>query len=780
MKTAGQGVGASILRREDTRFLHGAGRYVADLDLPRMLDVAFVRSPMAHARIAGFEIDPDVRDVVFTAADMDAVQPIVPPSRLPGHRIPPYPAMADGKALFVGQILAACVAGNRACAEDIAETVVPDLEPLPVVSSTGAALAAGAPLVHEDWGTNLSAETLFDSGIDAAVASASVHVSRHLDMARQAMVPLEGKGVVAEWDHRLDQLVVHSSTQSPHLIRNALSTCLGLEQRRIRVIAPDVGGGFGFKAILQAEEVIVCWLAMRLRRPVRWLEDRFEHLTASANAREHSYRIDVHADGRGRILALDAELTTDAGAFSIWPHTNAFDAIQASGILPGPYRIPHYRIRTLTVATNKPPLAPYRAVARPSACFAMEMIMDALAREVGRDPADVRLENLVPADAMPYAAVTGKIYDTGDYPACLQRARAMIEASTEDGPPSRWPRRIGIGYSMYTEHTAVSTATIAPLGIEMLPGYELAALRLAPDGGLEIRVGVQSHGQGMETTLAQIVNEVLGIALERISVIHGDTGLTPYSTGTYASRSAVMTGGAVADACDRLARRLQAIGAHLLQASPEEIEVGNGQIAGPVGSLTIEAAARTWHFQPHELTDTLLADALEVTGAYRPDGDGSPFAYAAHAAKVAVDPELGTIELLDYVVVDDCGVRVNPMIVDGQVLGGAVQGIGTALYEECPFDEDGQPLHTTFGEYLVPSAAEIPLIRLDHSETPAPMTRFGVKGVGEGGAIAPPAAIANAVNAALAPLGAEVRSVPVTPRRVLAALAEATPKEVGR
>lgn len=773
MTNGRQGVGASVLRREDNRFLTGTGRYVADIELPRMMDVAFVRSPMAHARIGGIEIDESVRRWVFTAADLEGITPIMPPSSLPGHKIPPYPAMASDRTLFVGQILAACVAGNRALAEDLAETVMPDLDPLPVVASVDAALAPDAPLVHEDWGTNLSVETLFDSGIDEVAAAAPVRVSRNLAMARQAMVPLEGKGVVADWDARLDQLVVYSSTQSPHLIRNALSTCLGLEQRRIRVIAPDVGGGFGFKAILQAEEVIVSWLAMRLKRPVRWIEDRFEHLTASANAREHAYRIEAFADETGRILALDALLRTDAGAYSIWPHTNAFDAIQASGILPGPYAIANYRIRTQTVATNKPPLSPYRAVARPSACFAMEMIMDAVAREVGRDPAEVRLANLVPADAMPYTAVTGKVYDSGDYPACLERARAMIGETETEAPPERWARRIGVGYAMYTEHTAVSTSTIAPLGIEMLPGYELAALRLMPDGGLEIRVGVQCHGQGMETTLGQIANEILGVDLERITVIHGDTGLTPYSTGTYASRAVVMTGGAVADACGRLADRLKAIGCHLLQAGQADVEVGNGEIAGPVGSLTIEEAARIWHFRPQELSDALLAEALEVTGAYRPDGDRAPFAYAVHAAKVEVDPELGTIELLDYVVVDDCGVRVNPMIVDGQVLGGAVQGIGTALYEECPFDDDGQPLHTTFGEYLVPSAAEIPMIRLDHTETPAPMTRFGVKGVGEGGAIAPPAAVANAVNAALAPLGAELCSVPVTPRRVLEAIARA-------
>jgi carbon-monoxide dehydrogenase large subunit len=761
------GVGASLLRKEDDRFLHGRGTFLADIDMPRMLDVAFLRSPLAHGRINGIDCPEGAEQRVFTARDMQDVQGIRPTSNVPGHRIVGSPAMAGERVRFVGEIIAACLAGSRAEAEDLAEAVAVDLEDLPVVASMDVALAEDAPLVFEEWGTNLSMTTLFERDA-GAMSDAPVRVTRTLDMARQAMVPLEGKGVMAYWEERENQLVVYSSTQSPHMIRNALCQCLGLQQRQVRVIAPDVGGGFGYKAILHPEEVIVAWLALRLKRPVRWLEDRFEHLTAGACAREHRYEITVHANERGRILGLEALLTMDGGAYSIWPHTNGFDAVQASGILTGPYDIRAYRVQTRTVVTNKPPLAPYRAVARPGACFAMETILDALAREIGRDPADVRLENLVQPGAMPYTAITGKEYDTGNYPEALRMARRMI--AEDAGIAARPGMLVGTGYSMYTEHTAVSTSTISQMGVQMMPGFEQAAALMQPDGSLEIRIGVQSHGQGMETTMAQIASEVLGISPDRVIIRHGDTGRSPYSTGTYASRAIVMTGGAVAAACDKLATRLCEIAAHMMQCNSKDVTLKGGVLSGPGATMTIEEVATIWHFRPFELPEQLLRDGLEVTGGFRPEGDKAPFSYAAHAAKVAVDPELGIVELLDYVAVDDCGVRVNPMIVDGQILGGIAQGIGTGLYEEVPFDDQGQPTATTFGDYSVPAGSEIPLIRLAHMETPSPYTRFGVKGVGEGGAIGPPAAIVNAINNALMTLGAEISAVPATPERVLAAI----------
>lgn len=762
------GVGASVLRKEDERFLHGKARFVADLALPGMVDIAFLRSPVAHGRIRSIQGPEGSDGRLFTAGDMKGVAPLKGKTNVPKHRIVTQPFMAREKVRFVGEIMALCIGDTRAEAEDLVSQLDVDIEHLPVVVDPEAALAPDAPLLHESWNTNLSMETFFDSGIDEIVRTAPVCVHRKLYMARQAMVPLEGRGAVAHWDDREEALVVYSSTQSPHLVRNAICECLGLQQRQVRVIAPDVGGGFGYKCLVHPEEIIVAWAAMRLKRPVRWLEDRFEHLTAGACAREHHYDIKAYADETGRILAIDAVLTTDAGAYSVWPHTNGFDAIQASGIIPGPYDIGGYRVRTLTVATNKPSLSPYRAVARPSACFAIETMMDAVARAVGRSPVDVRLANLVTSDMMPYQSIAGKEFDSGDYPACLRMAREMIENPPE--PFDAGNRLIGVGYGMYTEHTAVSTEMLSKAGITLMPGYEQATIAFLPDGSLEVRVGVQSHGQGMETTMAQIAHEVLGIDIAQVIVRHGDTGRSPYSTGTYASRGIVMTGGAVAAACDTLAERLKRIAGHIMQTDPANIRLEGGQLIGPNSSLSIEEAANIWYFRPYDLPDDIVRDGMEVTAGYRPDGDKGPFAYAAHAARVAVDPETGLVEILDYVSVDDCGTRVNPMVVDGQVLGGIVQGIGTGLFEEVPFDSEGQPLATTFADYAMPTPAEIPLIRLAHMETRSPYTRFGVKGVGEGGAIAPPATIVNAINDALRPLGAELHAVPASPRRVMEAI----------
>lgn len=787
---AHKGIGASLPRKEDRRHLHGRSQFVGDLSFPGMLDVAFVRSPAAHARIAGIEIPEGAENRVFTAVDMPEVGPIVAKGTIPGYTATPFPVLARDKVTFVGQLVAICVAASRAEAEDLCEEVFVDLEDLPVLTDPFAAMEAEAPKLHEELERNLYHQADNGADIEELRRSAPVKVSRRYKLARQAMVPLEGKGVVALWDERARQLVVYTSTQSPHLIRTGLAEFLGLEQGRIRVVAPDVGGGFGYKAILHPEELALAWLALHLKRPVRWLEDKREHLTAGANAREHHYKVEAFADAQGRILGIDAELVVDAGAYSIWPHTSAFDALQAAGILPGPYAIPNYRVRTWTVATNKPPLQPYRAVARPGACFAIELTVDAVARAVGREASAVRRDNLVPAAAMPYRSVTGKIYDSGDYPQSLDRALALLDLPAlraeqarrmDEGGPL-----LGVGFATYTEHTAVSTSTLAPLGIAMVPGHEQAMVRLLPDGGLEVRVGVQSHGQGMETTFAQVASEILGIDPEDIEVVHGDTALTPYSTGTYASRAMVMAGGAVADACERLVGRLRLAAGHLLQCDPAALELWEGSFRGGSGSIAVTELARIWHLSPQELPADADPGGLEVTGGYRPEVDTGAFAYSTHAAVVEIDRDFGTLRLLDYVAVDDCGTRVNPMIVDGQVLGGVVQGIGTGLFEEVPFDDIGQPLTSTLADYLLPGAGDIPAIRLDHMTTPSPHTRFGIKGVGEGGAIAPPAALANAVNDALHALGSrtdgevadgEVTEVPLAPHRVLKALAAAGEKE---
>jgi aerobic carbon-monoxide dehydrogenase large subunit len=560
----------------------------------------------------------------------------------------------------------------------------------------------------------------------------------------------------------------------PHIVRTGLAGCLGLDEGQVRVIAPDVGGGFGYKGILLTEEVCLGWLAMHGGCPVRWIEDRREHLTAGANCREHHYRITGYAEKDGRLLGIDCEATVDSGAYSAYPFTACLEAAQVASILPGPYDFPSYRCRTYSVATNKCPILPYRGVARTGVCFALELVLDAIARETGAEPYEVRAKIFVPPEKMPFTNITNKWFDSGNYPESLRRAvtsinidavRARQRSAEPDG------RLIGVGLATYCEQAAHGTSVYHGWGIPMVPGFEQATARMTPDGGLELRVGIQSHGQGLETTLAQVAHEILGVDIAKIKVVHGDTAMTPYSTGTWGSRCMVMAGGAVSVACKEIAKRAAKIGAQLLQADLAKVSVRGGEVIGPGGSISLSEIARTWYLRPQNLPADVDMGGLEATIGYRPFPDSGTFSYATHAALVAVDPEIGSVEILDYVIVEDGGRLVNPMIVDGQILGGLAQGIGTALYEEMPFDSAGQPLASTLADYLLPGPSEVPAARIDHMETPSPHTEFGVKGLGEGGAIAPPAAIANAVNDALRPLGVELLVSPITPRQVLAAIA---------
>jgi carbon-monoxide dehydrogenase large subunit len=587
------------------------------------------------------------------------------------------------------------------------------------------------------------------------------------------MHPMEGKGVVAYWDAQADQLVVITSTQIPHLIRAGMAECLHIEQERLRIVTPDVGGGFGYKCQLQPEELLVAWLARKHRAPFRWIEDRREHLTAGANAREHYYAITAYADAHGRLLGLDAEVTVDTGAYSVWPFTACLEAAQAGGNLPGPYDFRGYRCRTYSVATNKPPFMPYRGVARPGVCFAMELTIDAIARAVGREPVDVRAENLVPASAMPYVNVTNKHYDTGDYAASLRSAQEMIgfdavrarqQAQKADGT------LVGVGFATYTEQTAHGTKVFAAWGLPFVPGFEQAMVKLTADGGLEIRAGIVTIGQGLETTLAQVASEILTIPLSRITVTLGDTAITPHSTGAYASRGIVMAGGAVSKSAQELGERIKRIASHLMQCKPADVRFNGGRIEAGAASLDFAAVGRAWYLRPENLPDDVDTGGLEVTQGYKPLTDLGVFSYATHAATVEVDPRTGHVKIIDYVVVEDCGRVVNPTIVEGQTCGGVVQGIGTALFEESSYDSQGNPLASTLMDYLVPGSAELPMIRIAHTETLSPHSAHGIKGVGEGGAIAPAGAIVNAINDALRPLGAELNEIPATPERVRAAI----------
>ena len=773
---AGQGVGARVERKEDKRLMAGRGQFVGDLRIAGLWDVAFARSPIAHGRLKGIEKPAGCEAAVFTMDDLAGVKPIRAVSSLKGFKASDQWPLARNKVRQVGELIAACIAPTRAQAEDLAQAVYADIEEMPAVVDMRAARTAPPALVHEEWGDNLFLESFVDDDI-AALRDAPIKLTRHIRTARQCMSPLEGRGVVCQWDSRLDQLTMWSSAQMVHVNRQGLAECLGLDQGQIRVIAPDVGGGFGYKGILLPEEIVLAYLTIKLGRPLRWIEDRREQLIANANCREHDYDITVYAERNGRLLGIDCEATVDSGAYSSYPFSACLEAAQVSSILPGPYKMERFRCRTWAVATNKPPSLPYRGVARTGVCFALELMIDAIAREAGIEPLDVRLRNVVQAAEMPYDNITKKHFDSGDYPRVLEMARKAIgleavrarqKVGEADG------RRIGVGFAVFCEQAAHGASVYFGWGVPIVPGYEQCRARLTADGVLELAIGAHSHGQGMETTMAQVANQVLGIDISKVRLSHGDTGQSPFSTGTWGSRSMVMSGGAVAAACKEMARRVRQIAAKLLGCDLDKLTLAAGQVfEGDAARMSLADIAHVWHRAPQMLPADVEPAGLEVIAGYKAGRDTGTFSYACHAVVVVVDTELGAVEIIDYVIAEDGGVLVNPMVVDGQIIGGAAQGIGTALYEEMPFDENGQPLASTLADYMLPGAPEVPSIRIEHIETPSPYTEFGQKGIGEGGAIAPPAAIANAINDALQGMGVEITESPMSPKRLLAAISAA-------
>jgi aerobic carbon-monoxide dehydrogenase large subunit len=775
---ADKAVGARQPRNEDRRHLRGKGHFVADISMPRMQEVAFVRSQVAHGRLLGVERpDGTAGRTVFVAEDLvGRAKPIVSVAATPGFKSSDYVLLAHEKVRFVGEPVAMVVAPTRAECEDLAEQLVVDVDPLPAIVDSMKALEPDSPLVHEHWDDNRFVTITGDLGdVDGAIDAAAVTVRKTYDMGRHCGVPLETRGCVAYYDARLDQLVLYTSTQFPHVIRSILAQQLGIEERRLRVVAPDVGGGFGIKNNLYPEEVAIAALAMIADHPVRWVEDRWEHLVSAAQAREHRYEVTAHAAEDGTVLAVEVDLVVDAGAYSVWPWTAGMDAGMAIGIIPGPYKLQAYRYRATTVATNKAPLGPYRGVARPGACFAIERTIDEVALALGLEAKDVRMRNMIGPDEFPYTSVTGKTYDSGNYAATVRAAAELVD---HDDVRARQQasvgasKRIGIGYASYTEQTAHGQAEWASRGLPVVFGFESATVTVDPSGGITVRVGIQSHGQGLETTLAQVVTEVLDVDPANVSVVHGDTDTAPYGMGTFASRSMVMAGGATYKACEALAVKIKEIAAHLIGCPAEALELAGGKVEGPAGAVTLAEVADAAYLHMERLPRE-IDPCLEVTHRYRPSIETGTFSSSTHVAVVEVDTDTGDVALLDFGVAEDCGRIVNPMIVDGQIHGGVAQGIGTALLEWSTFDEEGQPKATTFMDYLLPGATEVPDMKIAHLETLSPFTVMGIKGMGEGGSIAPPAAIANAVTDALHDLGVSMCQTPITPQRVWLAIDEA-------
>jgi aerobic carbon-monoxide dehydrogenase large subunit len=772
------GVGASIMRNEDERFLNGRGLFVSDVTLPGMLHAAFLRSPHAHARIKSIRKPPHAADKVFVGADLIGVKPIRSSPNFSTFKHSDFPVLAVDKVRYVGEAIAIAVADTAAAAEDLLQEIEVDYEILTPVVDMKRALEPGAARVHEHWLDNLFCETRFNYGdIEAAMKASRHTITCEYRMNRQTPMPLEGRGCLASVDKRSDEILVYVSHQLPLPLQIGLSLFLGIPQRRVRVICPDVGGAFGLKTYLEGETVAVVWAALKLGRPVRWIQDRYEHLVCDANCRDHWYRVTGYADEFGKLLGIDCEAWCDTGAYSPWPWPAGIEASTAPGNIQGPYDIKAVRGRAITVATNKPPGQPYRGVARPGACFGHEMIMDRLARLLEIEPQEIRLRNFVQPQQMPYQTCTRKILDSGDYPEAMRRAVESINVKDvrerqKRGEPDG--RLVGLGFAAFYEQTAYGTGPMgySGWGIELVPGLEPACARLTGDGELIVDTGMHNHGQGHETMFAQIAAEVLGVDPRRVTVRYGDTSISPMGTGTYTSRSAVSGGGAVATACRLLKERIAQIGAHLLQVKKDQVEVRAGRVFSGAGSVSFAEIGRAWYHHPEELPRDVDQQGLTALAGYKAI-DGGVFSYSVHAVVIALDPVTGRVEILDYAIVEDCGRMVNPAMVDGQVIGGLAAGIGNALYEESRYDDQGQPLSATLADYRVPGATAVPDVKLVHMETPSPFSEFGIKGVGESGAIGPPAAIANAINDALRPIGAEILETPMTPERIVTAIESA-------
>jgi aerobic carbon-monoxide dehydrogenase large subunit len=768
-------VGRSVRRKEDRPLVTGAGCYVADIDLPGMLEVALLRSVVAHARIVSIDTLaakslPGVHAVV-TGTDIAGV--VKPFSRFVDQEHTP-PGLAEAAApvtlacdmevlpvdrvRYVGQAIAAVIATDRYVAEDALGLIEVEYEDLPVVVDPEAAIVDGAPLLHDDVPNNIQAYFEVEAGDVASAFAAATHTgSFRFTTQRQAGVPMETRGVVAAFDRVSEELRVWSSTQAPFMVRTRICEQLGISEHKVRVIAPDVGGGFGPKVQVYPEELLMAHLAWTQRVPLRWIEDRLEHLTSTAHARDQIHSVDVAYEPDGMIVAVDDRFLLDCGAYNPFSITCAYNSAAHFRSL---YRVPHFRSRGECVLTNKTPNVPYRGAGRPEAIFAMDRIVVEVARRLGLDPVEVMRRNLVPAEdmpcsrGMPYRDGNEIVYDAVDFPSAFDAALAAVNyAEHKRNQPELRERGIwrGIGIGSYVEGTGIGP-------------FEGAQVEIDPTGLVLVGAGSAPHGQSHRTTFAQIVCDELGTGLDQVSVRVGDTGVVPYGCGTFASRSAVTAGSAVLVAARRLRERLIAIAATMLGAPRESLDLADATVYvvnEPDRRVTFAQIAAAAAPGPHAQVPKDYEPGVKETYYFVPPT--VTFGYGFQIAVVEVDIETGFVDLQQMVIVHDCGRIIHPQIVDGQIQGGVAQGIGAALYEQLVYDPQGQPQTTTFMDYLLPTMGDIPVAQQIHLETPSDRNPLGVKGVGEAGTISPPAAIANAVVDALSPLGVSIDKLPITP-----------------
>ncbi|MBI2493140.1 MAG: xanthine dehydrogenase family protein [Candidatus Rokubacteria bacterium] len=757
-----------VRRREDARFLSGRGRYVTDLPLAPALHAAIVRSPHAHARILGVDARaargwPGVHGV-FVLGDLPELRGALPPPVVPAQPVKPYrqSALADGVARFAGEPVAVVLASDPYRASDAAEAVRVEYEALPAVLDPARAVAPDAPCVHAAWETNVAAAVALETGdVDGALANAPIVVTRRFRCGRVTALPLEPRAVAARWDAATRSLHVWSSTQMPHVVRQRVAEALGLPLDAVRVVAPDVGGGFGTKGPVYPEDLIVAALARRLGAAVRWTDTRRESFVSTAHAGDQVHTATLALDRDGRILALADDFLIDAGAYL--PRGAVVANVTATHLV-GLYRLPAFRCSGRIVVTHKVPSAPYRGAGRTQAVFVAERLMDVAARELGLDPVELRRRNLIGADAMPYRRDLPYrdgmpiVHDSGDYPALLETAltRVGYDAFRErQAAARREGRLLGIGVAAYNEATGIGP-------------HEGAHVEVDPAGAVRVTVGVPSQGQGHETTLGQICAERLGVPLAAVSVVGGDTARFPASNGTYASRVTVVVGNAVAKAAEAVREQVHRVAGRALECDPDDVVLDGGRahVRGAPAPFVELAALHALSHRP-DVVRALGEPGLGATRYHSPDC--VTWASGIHVATVEVDRETGAVTLLSYLAVHDAGHEINPLIVAGQTQGGAVQGIGMALAEEIVYDESGQALTGTLMDYALARADSVPGIDVASVDSPSPLNPLGVKGTGEGSAVPGPAAIANAVADALGgPV--ELTQIPLRAETILAAL----------
>ena len=773
--------GSSIKRREDPKLITGRGNYVDDIKIVGMLHLAIVRSPHAHANIRGIDTSAASASegvvAVFTGEELQEQLGSLPVGwPVPDTKEVPHPPLAIGKVRYVGDAVAAVVAASPALAADAAELVEVDYEPLDAVVSMDAALADGAPQLHDDAPNNTAFEWEVGGGdVDQAQADAEVVISQRL--VNQRLIPnaMEGRGVVADYNPGTNQLTMWTSSQIPHLVKLLMTLVTGHPEHLIRVVAPDVGGGFGSKLYLYAEEVITGIVAKQLGRAVKWTEQRQEAYLATTHGRDHVSDVTIMGNRDGTITGLDGTTYANMGAY-LSTFAPAIPTYLYGLMFVGPYDFPNVRCKVIAPFTNTTPVDAYRGAGRPEATYLIERMVDLFADEIGMDPAEVRRKNFIPPFDDAYEIPLGVMYDSGNYEAALDKALEIIgydNFKEEQARARSEGRLVGIGFCSYVEICGGAPSAIAVTLGARAGLWESAIVRVHPTGKATVYTGSSAHGQGHETTFAQLAASELGVPVEDIDVVHGDTGQVQFGTGTFGSRSAAVGGGAIHMSVSKIKEKAKRLAAHLLEAAPEDIVYEDGKlfVAGaPAEAKTIQEVALAAHVYAEDLPEG-IEPGLEATSYFDPKNFTWPF--GTHAAVVEIDPDTGAVTLQRYIAVDDVGNVINPMIVDGMVHGGIAQGVGQALQEEAVYDDDGQLLTGSMMDYAVPTAETFPMYESDRTVTPTPVNPMGVKGAGETATIAASPAVINAVVDALSPLGVRHIDMPAKPENVWRTIQEA-------